>query len=202
MTESGRDRVHLRSSFGPATAKVLNIDTGSNDDQVLVTGSNADTTTSIDTGVGNDNVTLGSSLSANDGNLNDLYGSIDITTGLGTDRIYINDVGKVASADYEVGVNFLRSTPGGPNSYFAGITYDNTVETLRLDSTNYRNEVTVTPSSSTAFSFFGGGGLNILELTGDADDDGRQFFGQDGGVGTWSFSDGSRDVFFSDYFMG
>ena len=202
MTESGKDLVLLRSSFGPATAKVLNIDTGSNDDQVLVTGSNADTTTSIDTGVGNDNVTLGSSLSANNGNLNDLYGSIDITTGLGSDRIYMNDVGKVASADYEVGANFLRSTPGGPNSYFAGITYDNTVETVRLDSTNYRNEVTVTPSSSTAFSFFGGGGLNIIELTGDANEDGRQFFGQDGGVGSWSFTDGSRDVFFSDYFIG
>ena len=202
MTESGKDLVHVRSSFGPATSKVLNIDTGSNDDYVLVSGVGADTTTTINTGVGNDNVTLGSSLSANVGNLNDLYGTIDISMGLGNDRIYMNDVGKVASADYEVGAGFLRSTPGGPNSFFAGITYDNTVETLRLDTTNYRNEVLVTPSSSTAFSFFGGGGLNIIELTGDADDDGRQFSGQDGGVGSWSFSNGSRDVFFSDYFIG
>ena len=52
-----------------------------------------------------------------------------------------------------------------------------------------------------AFSFFGGG-LNIIELTGDADNDGRRFFGEDGGVGFWRFSDGSRDVFFSDYFVG
>ncbi len=202
MTEAGKDLVHVRSSFGPATSKVLNIDTGSNDDYVIVSGVGADTTTTINTGVGNDNVTLGSSLSANVGNLNDLYGTVDIAMGLGNDRIYMNDVGKVASADYEVGAGFLRSTPGGPNSFFAGITYDNTVETLRLDTTNYRNEVTVTPSSSTAFSFFGGGGLNIIELTGDADDDGRQFFGEDGGVGSWRFSDGSRDIFFSDYFIG
>lgn len=201
MGQAGNDLIHVKSTFGPALTKVVNVDAGTGDDNILVSGTNADTTTNVFGRGGNDNLTIGSSFAANNGNLNNLFGTVFASGGSGNDRLYINDAGKNASFNYEVGPTFVRNG-GSPSNFFAGITYDATVETLRLDTTNFLNQVLVTPNFNTNFSFFGNNGLNTISLTGDPAVDGRQFFGTDGGVGFFTFGNGARDIFFSNFFLG
>ncbi len=198
MTQTGDDLVFVNSTFGTAPVKTLNIDLGGGQDTAVLTGTQADTTTTVDGGVGDDNIMLGSSFSDNNGNLDTLYGAIGVIGGDGVDRIYLNDVGRLSSANYDLGATFLNNA--GPSAFFAGVTFDGTMETLRLDSTPFRNHVNVTPSHDTKFSFYGDGGFNTISLLGDASD-GRRFWGVDGGDGFWNFTDGTKDVFFSDFFI-
>ncbi len=199
MGQAGSDLIHLISTFGPATSKIVNVDGGDGNDNILVSGSNADTMTNVFGSGGDDNLTFGSFFADNNGNLNHLYGEVFASGGNGNDRIYINDAGNISSFDYEVGSNFVRSSS---SSYFAGITFDNSSEILRLDATNYKNNLLVTPNFNTKFSFFGNGGLNKISLTGDPADDGRQFYGQNGGDGIWTFTNGARDIYFSNFLLG
>jgi hypothetical protein len=201
MGQAGNDLIFVNSTFGPAPTKVLNINAGAGDDNVLVRGTNADTTTNVFGDAGNDNLNMGSSLASNNGNLNNLFGAVFASGGEGNDRVYINDVGKTASFNYDIGPSFVRNG-GSPSNFFGGITYDDSVELLRLDATNFKNEVVVTPSLDTAFSIFGNTGFNSISLTGDPAVDGRQFFGENGGNGVWKFGNGAKDVFFSNFLLG
>ncbi len=158
---------------------------GTTNDSIIVRGTNSDTTTNLFGRAGNDFLSLGSLLSSNNGNLDNIRGPVFASGGAGNDRIYINDVGKQASFNYDIGPTYLRNG-GTASNFFGGISYDDTVELLRLDATNFRNKIEVTPSFDTAFSIFGNTGFNTIELTGDPTIDGRQFFGQNGGDGIWN----------------
>lgn len=196
----GHDLVFVNSTFGTAPTKELNVDLGLGNDNMVVRGTQADTTTTIRGREGNDNISLGSSYAENSGNLDLIQGHVNIFGDEDDDRIYMNDFARTASYNYDVGPTYVRNG-GSPSNFFAGITYDGTIETLRLDATNYRNHINVNASFDTKLSFFGNGGYNTIDLLGDPDADGREFFGTDGGQGFWRFDNGFKDVFFSDFFM-
>ena len=199
MTEEGEDLVFVHSTFGPAAEKVLNIDAGSGQDTAIVSGTQADTTTTLIGGLGDDAVTIGSTLAANNGSLDSIFGAVHVVGGAGNDRLYLNDVGRVASYNYDIGPTFV-SNGGGFSNFFAGVTFDATTETFRLDATQFRNNINLTPSMDTAFALYGGGGFNTLNLEGD-DSDGRSIIGENGGDGFFTFTDGTLDVFFSEFFL-
>jgi hypothetical protein len=144
---------------------------------------------------------VGSTFAENNGNLATIYGAVSFEGHDGNDRLYFNDFGRGSSFNYDVGPSYVRNA-GGPNSNgFAGVTYDGTVETLRLDATNYRNQVNVIASFDTRYNFFGEGGYNTITLLGDPNSDGREFFGTNGVQGFWNFDNGMKDVFFKDFFI-
>ncbi|MFT7632536.1 MAG: hypothetical protein ACI87E_003588, partial [Mariniblastus sp.] len=200
MGESGRDSIEVLSSFGPAVSKTINANGGTGDDYVIIRGTGADTSVNVFGDIGNDNLVVGSLLGENNGNLDNIRGSVHVSGGAGSDRLYINDAGKTASFNYDVTPTYVRNG-GTASTFFGGITYESNIEVLRLDATDFKNEVEVTPSLDTAFSFFGNNGLNSVSLTDDPTD-GRQFFGQNGGVGFWTFTNGAKDVFFTNFLLG
>ena len=185
-TEADRDLLFLHSTFGNQPSKTLNVDLGVGNDTAVIRGSNADTTTSFAGGEGDDAINVGSSLADADGN----------------HRVYINDQGKNASFDYRVTANSVSKITNDPNPFFAGITYDGTVETLRLDATNFKNRVDVFGSQDTTYSFLGSGGFNQIFL--DATDsaiDGRNLTKFNALDGLWTFTNGKRDIFFENFFV-
>jgi Ca2+-binding RTX toxin-like protein len=195
MGQEGHDLVTVHSTWGPVDSKTLNIDLGKGRDVANVLRTSPETVTNLFGREGDDQFNLGSSLEDNNGNLDILYGAVNVVGGEDNDFIYINDVGKGSSFDYDIGPTFVRN--GGTNSnFFGGITFEGTVETLRLDATNFQNNVEVTPSLDTFFNIVGSGGFNAIGLTVN---DGN-FFGENGGDGGWTF-DSHRDVIFENFFL-
>ena len=201
-TEADRDLLFLHSTFGNQPSKILNVDLGVGNDTAVIRGSNADTTTSFAGGEGDDAFNVGSSLADANGNLDVLYGAIDFKGNNGNDRIYMNDQGKNASFDYRVTATSVTQVTTKPNPFFAGITYDGSIETLRLDATNFKNRVDVFGSQDTAYSFLGSGGFNqiFLDAT-DASVDGRNLTKFNALNGLWTFTNGKRDIFFENFFV-
>ncbi|MEM9942229.1 MAG: hypothetical protein AAF939_11745, partial [Planctomycetota bacterium] len=198
--EDGNDLVFVNSTFGEGPSKQFNVNLGRGNDFATISGTNPNTTTSILGNDGDDQINLGSSFEDNNGNLDVLYGAIHVEGNGGNDFVYVNDAGKGSSFNYALTPNSLTNN-GSPSNFFGGITFNSTVETLRLDATNFRNDILVTPSTDTAFILFGNGGFNTIGLTEDQDGDGRQFFGENGGNGFWTFEDGSLDIYFEDFFL-
>ena len=194
------DLIFVNSTFGPSPNKTLNIDAGRGNDTVLIRSTNDDTRTNVFGREGNDSINFGSSLSDNNGSLDLVRGSVFVDGNTGDDRIYINELGKIASYNYNIAPGLVTNGGNGNNTFFGGISYNN-VETLRVDATNFRNQFNVTASNETQYNFFGSGGFNTITLNGDASIDGRRFFGVNGGTGFWNFSNGFRDVFFSNFFI-
>ncbi|MFK7768027.1 MAG: beta strand repeat-containing protein [Mariniblastus sp.] len=200
MGQGSEDLIFVNSTFGPAPSKTLNIDAGEGNDTVVIRGTNADTTTNVFGREGNDSINIGSSLADNNGSLDLIRGSVHVEGNSGDDRLYMNDLGKQASYNYNIGPALITNGGNGANTFFGGVSYGS-METLRLDATDFRNQINVTASSETKYNFFGMGGYNTITLQGDASVDGRKFFGQNGGNGFWNFSNGFKDVFFSNFFI-
>ncbi len=200
-TDADRDIFFLHSTFGNQPSKTLNVDLGGGNDTAVIKGSNADTVTSVDGGTGDDLFNIGSSLLDNNGNLDVLYGHIDIEGGLGSDRIYMNDRGKTASFDYRVTADSVRQITSNPTPFFAGVDY-NSIENFRLDTTDYKNRVEVVGSTETAYRFVGNAGFNQIFLDPlDAAFDGRQLTKTSAVDGFWTFTNGKRDIFFENFFV-
>ncbi|MEL7496913.1 MAG: hypothetical protein AAFN77_04845 [Planctomycetota bacterium] len=197
--DAGEDLVFVNSTFGPLPVKNLNIDLGVGNDTALVRSTGAGTRTEILGNAGNDVANLGSSLAANNGNLATVQGDVHFDGGIGQDRLNLNDVGRGASVNYDVGLGMLTTGFGSSSTTMGDFSFDST-EVLRLETTNFRNHVNVTASTETAFSFFGNGGFNTITLEGDMSD-GRTFAGENGGTGTWSFDNDQLDVYFEDFFI-
>ncbi|MBM4068701.1 MAG: hypothetical protein FJ271_07120 [Planctomycetes bacterium] len=144
-----------------------------------ITSTNLGTPTLVRGGAGNDNINVGSSLAADNGNLNDIQGALTIIGNGGSDSVEVNDHANadgppaVPGNDPAFGSNYLItptsvSNDGTPVNFtpqpplfprtFAGITFNatgnaalDTVTYLRLDCTDRTNRITVQPSTITKF---------------------------------------------------
>ncbi len=196
MSGADDDLVFVHSTFGPIVNKVLNVSLGFGNDSALVKTTNAGSTVNISGDGGNDLLNMGSSLADNNGNLGAIQGEVHFDGGVGNDRVNLNDVGRGATAFYDLGPGFVRDG-GSPSATFAGLTFAGT-ENVRLDGTPYRNHVDVSASTETTFRIFGNGGYNSVTLV-DGDD--AELFGQSGGSGGWTFDNDLKDVYFEDFFV-
>lgn len=199
MAEAGEDLVFVNSTFGPVEVKTLTVDLGVGNDTAVVTSTRIGTTTSIYGQLGIDVANIGSTLAQNNGNLGRIQGPVHFDGGDGADRLNLNDVGRGASVNYDVGPGFMRTGAGSSSNAMAEISYAG-IERLRLEGTPFRNHVNVTASTETAYSFFGDGGYNTIAVEGDSTD-GRQFFGENGEKGTWTFDNDQKDIYFEDFFI-
>ena len=197
-TGENDDLVFVKSTFG-MTDKMLNLDLGFGDDSAVVNSTEAGTSTRIWGREGNDAIQVGSTFAANNGDLSQIQGDLVFDGGIGNNRMNLNDVGRMASVNYDIGPGFIRTGAGSPSSTMADISFMNT-DTLRLDATPFRNHINVTPSVDTAFSFFGRGGFNTITVDGVGGGS-DNFFGEDGVKGTFKFNNGMRDIYFEDFFV-
>ena len=199
ITGEGHDFVTINATWGPSATKTINVDLGSGRDVANVNSTDSTATTNLFGRAGDDLFNIGSAFEDNNGNLDVIQGLVHVAGEGGNDFMYINDAGKGSAFHVAVTPTSIMNN-GSPSNFFGGITFDDTLETLRMDMTEFRNDVLVTPSLDTFFSFVGNSGFNSISLTGDPLVDGRQFYGTNGGNGGWAFTQ-HKDVIFEDFFI-
>src|SRR5207249_3989023 len=98
---------------------------------------------------------------SNRGNLDFILAPLTIIGGPGNNLLNINDTGKRGNVDFKVTptqvVDDTSDDPGPGRSTFAGITYDRTIQRLRLTVGQGHHTLTVTPSLHTTYALFGRG---------------------------------------------
>jgi hypothetical protein len=111
---------------------------------------------------GDDRFNVGSTLEDNVGNLNTIRGRVAAIGGTnesaGQDRLYVNDIIGNDAYAYNLGPTYIRALPG-PNNIarpnFAGISFDETMEHVRLDGTLQPNFFSIEASKNTEFYLYG-----------------------------------------------
>ena len=206
-TSAGNDSVQLQ--MVPLAARVI---AGDGDDTILVLSTSAPLT--IDGGAGADAIAVGSTQAGNNGDLDAIAGPITIVGGANPagrgDTLYVNDRSESAQVGYLITPASIthQASPGNPANTrsFAGISYDGTIESVRVDGSDQAVVFDVQPSLQTAFYIDGNlpqlGKVptddgNYLQLdtrtTGTA---GRKLALSGRGAGQWNFTSGHQPVSF------
>ena len=141
-----------------AEMEALAVSLGSGSDTMTIESTHAGTT-SVSGNGGDDTFYVGSTPAANIGNLDRIAGPLTISGGAnpaGTmDTLYINDRAKAGNFNYLLTPTSLtnEANPDQPGLTrpFAGVFYDGTMESVRLDGTDQANVFDVQPSLSTKF---------------------------------------------------
>ncbi len=205
QTGEGDDTINVRSTAG---SDQVTLDAGEGNDLINVYKVFVGTNVGIFGRGGDDTFVVGSNAVVDNGNLGFIRGRVALYGGdnvFGSqDTLYIND--RLANAPYAysvngTGVRAIDGPLGIPRTAFQGIIYDDTMEFVRLDTTDLSNYISVTPSQSTKFYIDGNQPstvnnsdfINLLST-----DAGRELHITDSsnGEGFWDFTDGSLDVAF------
>ena len=155
----GNDKIVIHSTTSSPT---MTADGGVGNDILVVKSTLATTRTTLYGKEGDDRFNIGSTLEENVGNLNLIRGRVAAIGGTnadgGQDRLYINDIIGNDAYAYNLGPTYVRSLPG-PNNIlrpnFAGITFDATMEHVRLDGTLQPNFFSIEASPNTEFYLYG-----------------------------------------------
>jgi hypothetical protein len=155
----GNDKIVIHSTTSSPT---MTADGGVGNDILVVKSTLATTRTTLYGKEGDDRFNIGSTLEENVGNLNLIRGRVAAIGGVnadgGQDRLYINDIIGNDAYAYNLGPTYVRSLPG-PNNIlrpnFAGITFDATMEHVRLDGTLQPNFFSIEASPNTEFYLYG-----------------------------------------------
>lgn len=204
QTGAGGDTILVSSTVHAALLKLMG---GAEADTITVKKTHAATTTELHGEGGADTFIVGSSITQDNGNLGRIRGAISVHADNGTaspgDWLYVNDAAVSAAYSYGVTPTSIESIPGPrnfPRPQFAGITFDGTLDSLRLDGTRLANHFSVVPSMDTMFEFDGNdpdsspangdsirleSGAGVLTITDPQEGNGR-----------WDFSDGHERVKF------
>ncbi|MBW4617755.1 MAG: hypothetical protein KME21_32120, partial [Desmonostoc vinosum HA7617-LM4] len=140
-------------SYG--TVENLNINLGSGADTFTIQATNASTTTTVNTGAGNDVITVGSATPAT---VNAITGALTINGGADTDTVTINDSGDTANNRGTLTATAITGLS------FGSITYG-TVETLDINLGSGADTFTIqATSASTVTTVNAGGGADTLNV--------------------------------------
>lgn len=151
----GDDKVTILSTL---SSPQLTVDGGLGDDIFVVKSTEAMTRTTLYGKDGDDRFNVGSTLEENLGNLGLIHGNVAAIGGfsseLGQDRLYVNDIIGNAPFAYNLTANFIKPL-AGPNNLarpeFFGITFDGSMEHVRLDGTLFPNFFSIEASPKTEF---------------------------------------------------
>lgn len=188
----------------------LTLDGGNNDDVFTVLSTEAGSRVTQLGGSGNDHFNVGSDLNSDNGQLDQIRGTVSADGGTNTmggqDRLYVNDHGTNAAYSYYVGPTSITTLPGPlqiarPN--FAGVYYNNLLELARLDGTALANFFSVRASQDTIF-YIDGNSPNAFAVNGDfvnllaTPNDGHvlHIISPSLGSGYWDFTNGNEEVRF------
>jgi hypothetical protein len=215
---------------GPASDGILLRGSNTGSDTFLVASTLALSTTTIEGNGGADTVNIGSTPPDNNGNLDTIAGPLRVIGGNPgapaaafpntvdptgqTDVLYLNDRGATGKQNYRVGdytndgvdnpLVAAETSPSTPARAFAGVSYDATMDYVRVDGTDDVNTFDVRPSLTTQYYIDGnlpapggclpgGGDYLRLDTTGTT---GRKLHITAPGAGFWSFTSGHRPVDF------
>ncbi|MFN5322806.1 MAG: hypothetical protein ACK5D7_15155 [Planctomycetota bacterium] len=157
--EAGNDKFVIHSTTQSPT---MTADGGIGNDIFVVKSTEPTTRTTLYGKEGDDRFNVGSTLEDNVGNLNTIRGRVAAIGGTnesaGQDRLYVNDIIGNDAYAYNLGPTYIRALPG-PNNIarpnFAGISFDETMEHVRLDGTLQPNFFSIEASKNTEFYLYG-----------------------------------------------
>lgn len=194
---------------GTSQAQNLKIFGGADADTMTVKSTLATTNLELHGQGGGDTFNMGSSITKDRGNLGRLRGSIivqadsSMDVNANGDWLYINDAALSAAYSYGVTPTGVQSIPGprGINRpQFAGITFDGTLNSLRVDGTTGANHFSVVPSMHTMMEFDGNqpdvGGSNADTIKLETADGVLNVTDATQGIGNWTFANGNQRVDF------
>jgi hypothetical protein len=155
----GNDKFVIHST---TLSPIMTADGGVGSDIFVVKSTEPTTRTTLYGKEGDDRFNVGSTLEENVGNLNTIRGRVAAIGGTnesaGQDRLYVNDIIGNDAYAYNLGATYIRGLPG-PNNIarpnFAGISFDASMEHVRLDGTLQPNFFSIEASKDTEFYLYG-----------------------------------------------
>lgn len=197
-TGFGMDEIYV-SSTGPTSS--LDVDLGSGDDTITFNSTKDTTSTTVDGKEGDDRFNIGT------GKLGRLRGPIALVGGEnsfgGEDEVILDDSNTTSVINYfmaEFGIRWNNGPMIDGMPLFAGVTLDPSIDFVRINGTDQKNNFVVNPSLNTRFFIDGNGdirdSINLIRAveTGASLNMTDQAFGE----GFWDFTDGSQPVEFEE----
>jgi hypothetical protein len=206
LTGAGEDTVLIS---GTTFAQTIQVFGGGGDDTMTVKKTQSTTNLELHGQGSADTFNIGSNISKDDGNLGRIRGAIvvaadnDSSVDANNDWLYINDAAATGVYSYGITPTGVQSIPGPrgiARPQFAGITFDGTLDSVRVDGTSRGNHFSVTPSPDTAMFFDGNdpntGLASADSITLESGNGDLTITDEAMGNGYWQFSDGHQRVDF------
>ena len=204
--QAGDDWLWIRSSTHAVEVTALG---GDGDDRLEATNVHVGTTLTLDGEAGDDFFVVGSDSVADNGNLGLIRGPVTVIggdSGIVGDSLEASDAAIGGAYGYEITGSYIVTHPGRFNvvrTNFAGIFYDTSLESVRLDGSQLANTFIVSSDPFKRFYFDGSdpapGGTfgDQIELTlNPGDGHAFQWTNRPLGEGQWTFTNGDPPILF------